>query len=269
MLRSSKEIEGCAIGANDGQVGCVTDFYFDDQAWIVRYLVVATGLRLAGRKVLISPVAIDRTQWLRKVLSVSITIEQVRGSPDIDAEKPVSRRHEMQLVDHYRYPPYWGGVGMWGPASNPSMMPGAAAYEWSAKQYTQAPSEHELAAERVPEEGDPHLRSCNAVVKSHLHALDGDIGHLRGLLVDDETWAIRYLIADTSNWWLGHQVLIVPQWIDSVSWSESRVFVNLTRRAIQEAPPYDESVPLDRTRETELFEYYGRSAYRADDENRP
>jgi len=37
------------------------------------------------------------------------------------------------------------------------------------------------------QDDDPHLRSCNAVLKFHIEASDGDIGHVSDLLVDDET----------------------------------------------------------------------------------
>jgi hypothetical protein len=40
MLRSIKDLEDCTIGAADGIIGRVRDFYFDDEAWVIRYLVV-------------------------------------------------------------------------------------------------------------------------------------------------------------------------------------------------------------------------------------
>ena len=60
MLRSIKDLEGYAVGATDGTIGHVEDFYFDDRAWVVRYLVVEAGAWLSSRKVLISPIAIGR-----------------------------------------------------------------------------------------------------------------------------------------------------------------------------------------------------------------
>jgi len=95
----------------------------------------------------------------------------------------------------------------------------------------------------------------------HIHATDGDIGHVRGVLVDEETWAVRYMIVDASNWWLGHHVLIAPQWIQAVSWSEETVSVLLTRQAIKEAPPYDPSRRLDREEELEIYKHYQRTGY--------
>jgi hypothetical protein len=101
----------------------------------------------------------------------------------------------------------------------------------------------------------------------HIEATDGDIGHVQSLLVDEETWAIRYMVVGTSNWWLGHQVLIAPQWIREVRWADSTVSVALTRQAVKEAPQYDASVPLDRARELDLYKHHGRPGYWADEVN--
>ncbi len=256
MLRNSKDLEGCAIGATDGTIGEVKDLYFDDEAWIIRYLVVSTGTWLANRKVLISPFALSQPQWALKLLRASLTKEQVKNSPDIDTDKPVSRQHEAQYLKYYRYPAYWGGAAAWGVGPSPNLMPMGAEYDWPADSYGQQ-AEHDGAEAKQHQGDDPHLRSCNAVLKYHIHASDGYLGHVAGLLVDDETWAIRYLVVDTSNWWLGHQVLVAPQWIRDVNWFSSNVSVDLSRKTLKDAPPYDAGSGLDRQQEITLFEYYG------------
>ena len=108
---------------------------------------------------------------------------------------------------------------------------------------------------------DPHLRSGNAVMRYYVHASDGDIGHVQGFLVDEKSWAIRYIIVNTSNWWLGHQVIIAPQWIDDVNWAESTVSVDLTRQAVKDAPPYDPTELLSREQEAGIHNHYGRAGY--------
>ncbi|MDP2027786.1 PRC-barrel domain-containing protein [Sulfuriferula sp.] len=237
MLRSMNDLEGYAIRATDGTIGHVKDFYFDDQAWIIRYLVVDTGTWLSSRKVLISPIAIGHPDWAEKVLPVSITKEQVKNSPDIDTEKPVSRQHEIDYFGYYGYPFYWGGAGIWGGGLYPDMMmPDYVGFE-SIPHDEDREGEGADAAQH--QHDDPHLRSCKAVMDYHIEATDGDIGHVQGMLVDEETWAIQYLIVNTSNWWLGHQVLIAPQWIQDVSWSDATVSLNLTRQAVKEAPLYN------------------------------
>lgn len=108
---------------------------------------------------------------------------------------------------------------------------------------------------------DPHLRSFNAMAGYHIHASDGDIGHIAGMLIDDKTWAVRYLVVDTSNWWLGHQVLIAPQWIDTVNWFDKAVTVSVTRQTVKDAPVYDAQAAMSREAEDRLYQHYGRAGY--------
>ncbi len=267
MLRNQQDLEGFAIGASDGHVGHVKDLYFDDDAWVVRYLVVETGAWLASRKVLISPMSIHDPDWLGRVLPVSITMAQVKDSPDIDTDKPVSRQHEMQYLGYYAYPNYWGGAGLWGGGMTPYTMlsgwPGYVGYGYGDTSAVRR--EAQEAALRVEEarhrDDDLHLQSCKAVIGYHIEASDGEIGHVEGLLMDEETWAIRYIVVNTSNWWLGHQVLISPRWIKDLRWPDRTVTVDLTREAIRTAPPYDAAMTVTREFESRLHEHYGRRAY--------
>lgn len=54
MLYNSKNLYGYKLSASDGEIGQVKDFYFDDQSWLVRYVVADTGTWLTGRQVLLS-----------------------------------------------------------------------------------------------------------------------------------------------------------------------------------------------------------------------
>jgi sporulation protein YlmC with PRC-barrel domain len=267
MLHSMKDLEGFAIRATDGTVGHVKDFYFDDKSWAVRYLVVETGSWLSSRKVLISPIAVDHPDWGGRVMPVSITREQVKNSPDIDTDKPVSRQHEMQYLGYYGYPYYWAGNGLWGEGAYPGMLLMGLGEGGSDAAYRHAQAEDSRAntADEERRNADPHLRSCNALMTYHVEASDGGIGHVQGLLLDDDTWAIRYFVVDTSNWWLGHQVLVAPRWIHDISWADSTVSVNLTQQAVKDAPPYNSAVPLHRDQEMGLHRHHGRAGYWAEE----
>lgn len=94
-----------------------------------------------------------------------------------------------------------------------------------------------------------------------MEAIDGELGHVQGLLVDEDSWAIRYLVVKTSNWWLGHDVLVAPQWIKRVSWADRTVAVDLTRDTLKQAPRYDPAVPLSRKMEIAVFKHFGRAGY--------
>ena len=254
MLRSVKELRGYTIGASDGDIGQVDDLYFDDEAWVMRYLAVDTGTWLSSRRVLISPISLGRPDWMAQRLPVVLTRERVRNSPDIDTHKPVSRQHEADYLRYYGYPYYWGGMGMWGMGAYPGHLTLASAVQADMDaRSAEASASHEA--------DDSHLRSCNAVTGHHIEATDGEIGHVEDFLLDDETWAIRYLVVDTSNWWLGHKVLVAPRWISAVSWLDGKVSVNVTRQAVKDAPPYDAVAHLDRQQEMGLHEHYGRPGY--------
>lgn len=262
MLINVEDLEGYAVAATDGVIGHVKDLYFDDEGWTVRYFVVDAGGWLSSRKVLISPFAVGKPSASERVLPVSLTREKVKNSPDIDTDKPVSRQHEIDYLGYYGYPSYWGGAGAWGDVFYPGAMlsgwgdVGARSGSIGPSTATSPPvgTQHEPHA-------DSHLRSSQAVKGYHVHASDGDIGHVEGMFVDDETWAVRYLVVNTSNWWLGHKVLIAPKWIDSVNWPDASVSVDLTRQAVKDSPLYMATAPLDRTQETELYEHYGRRSY--------
>jgi hypothetical protein len=242
MLHSTKELETYSIQATDGAIGTIKDFYFDDEAWTVRYLVVDTRVWLPDRRVLISPMSMDGSRPIARAFPLSISKEQVRNSPNIDTHRPVSRQHEISYLGYYGYPYYWGGSGVWGQFAYPGMLAGSA-YGMSNSEYRRVRASAERTASEAEErrlrDEDPHLRSCGAVNHYHVHATDGDIGHVDGLLIDEDSWAIRSLIVNTSNWWLGHQVLVAPDQIGEVSWSYEKVTTRLSRQAIKDAPTYE------------------------------
>ena len=88
MLRNVTHLKGFAIRATDGEIGTVEQFYFDDETWAIRYLVVNTGGWLPGRLVLVSPIALRQAEWQSERLDVALTKKQIEDSPRIDTHKP-------------------------------------------------------------------------------------------------------------------------------------------------------------------------------------
>ena len=263
MLQNIKELYGHKLAALDGDIGHVKDFYFDDEAWVIRYVIVDTGTWLSSRKVLISPISIGQPDWEQKVLPVSITKQQVKNSPDIDTRKPVSRQHEMGYLSYYGYQNYWGGAGLWGEVPYPSkMMPGYSSTP-ADRRPAQPKAEKAAALQEMPQhrDEDPHLRSCKEMIGYHIQATDGEIGHVQGLLVDEQTWAIRFLVVDTNNWWLDHWVLVAPQWIKKLSWSDTTVSLDLTRHDVKNSPEYDSADEPERKQELGIYKHHGRPVH--------
>ena len=255
MLRSMTDLKGFTIGATDGDMGHVEAFYFDDTSFTVRHLVVKTAGWLSDRKVLVSPIALRDVDWDGRRINVALSKSQVEQSPPIDAEEPVSRQQEVEYYGYYGYPFYWAGP-----------------YLWGAYQYPVPPTDarSSLEEERPASwsertDGDPHLRNSGNVIGYHIAATDGDIGHVEDFLVDDTTWAIRYMVVDTSNWWFGKKVLVSPGWVAGVDWNDSKLHVDMTREQIKNAPEYDPSELPRREYEMRLYDYYGRPGYWKDE----
>ena len=251
MLTKTTHLKGVAIRATDGELGTVDQLYFDDETWAIRYLTVDTAGWLGGRQVLISPISVVQTDWQARRLDVALTKKQVENSPDIATHQPVSRQHEAAYLSYYGYPDYWGGPYLWGPALYPAALASISA----------ASTEEATAARIRRESTDSHLRSTEAVTGYYIGAADGEIGHVDGFVVDDEAWAIRYIEVATRNWWPGKKVLVSPAGIERVSWSDSMVYVGLSREAIQNGPEYVESMPITREYENRLYFHYGRPPY--------
>lgn len=244
MLRKSKTLNDYQLNAKDGEIGAVKEFYFDDHYWTIRYLVAETGGWLMGRQVLISPHALGIVDTLARTIEIALTKKQIEESPSLDSDKPVSRQFEQNYYSYYGWPMYWAGPYMWG-----------------AYPYIPYQPEPLKDVKREEESWDPNLRSTHAVNSYHIQAEDGEIGHVVDFIIDDVTWAIRYLVVDTRNWWPGKKVLISPQWIKSINWSESKVFVQLTREAVRQSQEYTDELILSREYEVGLHGHYRREGY--------
>src|SRR5450759_963428 len=229
MLRSVKQLIGDKLGASDGEIGHVKDFYFDDQNWAVRYLVAGTGSWLPGRQVLISPHAFGSLHQAGKILRVNLTRKQIEDSPSIESHKPLSRQYEEEYYRYYGWPYYWQGNGLWG-------MSGFPILELPPKPLPRAPAS---ASGPQSERADAHLRSTQAVNGYHLQASDGAIGHVCDFMMDDKSWAIRQLVIKTGHRLSGKDVLIPTKDVDRISYEESTVFVSLTMEAVEQSPAPD------------------------------
>ena len=229
MLRSIKKLYGDRLGASDGDIGHVKDFYFDDQNWAVRYLVADTGTWLTSRLVLISPHAFGGLSQDGKVLCANLTRKQIEASPSIEWHKPVSRQYEEEYYQYYGWPFYWQGDGLWG-------MSGFPILELPAKSL---PNEKPVAIEPRHKRADAHLRSTQAVKGYHLEASDGIVGHVCDFMMDDKSWAIGQLVVKTGHRFTGKEVLIPVSKVARISYEDSKVFVTLTKEAVEQSPVHD------------------------------
>ncbi|TLS38072.1 PRC-barrel domain-containing protein [Pseudalkalibacillus caeni] len=253
MLLSEKELHGFSIDTTDDELGEAKEFYFDDKDWTVRYAVIDTHKWLPGKKVLISPYSIEKIRREEQKLHVDLSTDQVKNSPEIDTEQPVSRQHEGELNNYYGWPYYWAGTGLWGATAYPRPAPAAEAFDRDER----SPDEEEEIRERQ----DTHLRSTKEVSEYHIEATDDEFGHVDDFIIDDESWKIRYLVIDTKNWWFGKKVLVSPEWITDINWDQRVIKVDLDEETIKNGPEYNPNQPLSRRFEEDVHEHYGKQKY--------
>jgi hypothetical protein len=211
MLRSIKTLQDYKVLASDGDLGALEEFYFDSKDWTVRYLVINTGQWLAGRKLLISTPTVDQLNEETQTVLLALPRAVVENSPNIDLDQPISRDHETDLHHYYKWPFYW--------------------------------PEDEATEEQVfieQTDDDRRLRRTGEVIGYDIRARDGDIGHVEDFVVDDQTWMINYMIVNTGNWLPGRNVVVSPSYVETVDWSDSRVYMELLRETIEKSPEYDQ-----------------------------
>jgi hypothetical protein len=251
MLRSSKDLFGYVLSAKDDDIGRCKDFLFDDKWWAVRYMVADTGKWLPKRKVLVSPVSLGQPDWSSHRFPIRLTKEQIESGPPLEHDAPLSRQYEQRYMDHFGFPHYWAGGALWGPSQLP-MVPFEPAGAGEAATVSKT---------RTRPIGDGILRSMDEVTGYHIQATDDDVGHVEDFIVDDASWAIRYMVVDTRNWLPGRKVIVSPDWVDSVDWATRQVAVSLAKSEIKKSPKYDPATPINREYEAKLYDFYGRPHY--------
>ncbi|MEO7044461.1 MAG: PRC-barrel domain-containing protein [Ferruginibacter sp.] len=231
MQRNIKSLIGCSMEATDGDIGEVHEFYFEDNTWLIRYFVIKTGNWFLNRKVLISPYALLKKDKETCILPVNLTKEQIRTSPDIDTDKPVSRQQDLALYGHYAWQRY-GGSGFYAGGSEAVMNDAPIIDE---KILTEADANDKRS------DDDLHLRSTKAITDYHIHAVDGDFGHITDFIVDDSNWKIMFLVVDSHNWFGGKKYLVETDAVKEIQWDNSKVILNITKAGIEEGSLFDES----------------------------
>ncbi|MBU1196732.1 MAG: PRC-barrel domain-containing protein [Proteobacteria bacterium] len=248
MLRSIEQLLGYGLFAKNDDVGKCKDLLFDDRWWTIRYMVADTGNWLVGHQVLVSPHMIVKADWKTRHILLNISKQKLEECPTPLEHETVSREHEKKIFQYFGYPYYWSGPGLWGSEPFPIATDAVLAAQM-----------HEEADSKKENKKENHLRSFKVVKGYDIKALDGEIGHVKDFIVDDKSWALRYVVVDTRNWFPGgKKVLLSLDWARSIDWAESTFEVDLKKEQIENAPEFDPEQPVNVETEVRLYDYYGR-----------
>ena len=230
MLHSIRELCRFRVLATDGKVGRAEDFYLTDPGFAARFVVVQTGRIFPGRRVLVPADYLGVPNGASRVLPIVLTKSELERCAASGTIEPVSRQQELLVEDRYGGADHRRGGG-----------PVAAAHGIVSHQALEmAAAKAAPESEPSPEHETPRLRSSQEVIGYQLEARDGPLGAVEDFLIDDQNWAIQYMVVDSKDWRSSNpRVLLAPNWIQHISWAESRVHVLLTRDKIKAGQRYE------------------------------
>lgn len=218
MKQNLKSLIGFTLTATDGDIGKIKDFYFDDESWSVRYIIVDTGNWLTGRVILLSPEALYLPDRKKNTVSTNLSLDQIEKSPNVNTEKPVSRQQEINLYTYYSWNAYWASSGV--VRYNHMGLP-------------------VIEDELNKKDENKHLRSTNQVIDYNVKANDGDIGDVEDFIVEETNWKIEFIIIDTGKWFTGKKVLLSPDKIKAINWNTGNLVIDSTIKKVKNSPIYD------------------------------
>ncbi len=256
MLFAVTGLLGCPVDAIDGRVGVVKDILFDDESWKIRWMAVDAGVWSPSRNLLIHPSAIDpidvsprrdrmpmMTGPETPVVSVRLTKQKIEAGPETGEDEPITNEMEVRLYQYYGWDPSWGATFFHAEAASARASPA-------------------LKVESEPSDGqDPRLESVIAIKGCHVHATDGDLGHVENLLADDVNWDIRYLVVATRDWLPGKHVKLAPFAVEGIDREGRRVNVNVTRDEVKSSPEWDPIAMADELAEQRYHQHFGWPGY--------
>ena len=193
MLRREEELYGFALQGPDGTIGRIQDFYFDEQTWKIRYLLLKTSDWPIQRQVFVAPSVLESCFWERRSYSALLTKKQVEKSPDVGLGSHLSCNHFAKLDQYYG----------WSPC---------------------VPNELALLGQK---EGYPILSSIRGLLGYSVDVGGTEIGPVEDLLIDDSDWRIRYLAVTTGEWSRGQRRLVRREWIENISRPERKIYAHV------------------------------------------
>jgi len=219
----------------DGDIDTLRIFSWTNERWIVRYLVVENGGFFSGRRCS-SRHFLPASGRLTRRFHLALTRTKIKNSQVWTSTSRLAAAG-VDLFGYYELSVLLGIPGLWGMAPTP------LAGGWRADRCLPSPS---------PPNRGHHLRSAKEMRGYHIEGTDAAIGHVDDFIIDDETWAVRYLVIDTRNWWLDKKVLLAPHWTNRSVGQKRRSSSTSLDNSIRTAPSGTRPHPSPRVRSTSV-----------------
>lgn len=251
MLRCTKEMIGYEVKGFDDKIGKVDDFLFMDTDFNIRYLVVNIGPIFLGRKVLISPEALGEPDWISKQFPVNLTAQEIKDSPDIKTDRPISEMDLDRLHNYYRWPKYWTplNTGVSTPVKSKRIDP------------ERLTNTIRLSIQKQRQLNGPKLRSVDEIIGYRVKAKDGIAGNVDDVIIDDRTWKLHYVVVNTGSIFNHKKVLLASDWINMFKHQKSELQVDMPVKIIEDSPEFDPNTPMTHRNEEVYYDFHGKPYY--------
>ena len=202
MLISFKEVVGYRIKATDGKIGRVADFYVDQRAWTVNHIVVDLCTWIPGPLVLLPPSVARHPEQKNRVLPVSLSVEEVDGSPSTESDLPPSIRKK---------PGFWQTFALGPRVCHTIGMPPVTIHSQAEEQAISV---------------NPNLQSLKGILGYKVVHEDEKLGKTCDFILKTKGWLVQKMIITTGRWPLGEKNMIPTEGIGSINNLGRKVGVN-------------------------------------------
>jgi len=207
MLRSLRSILEFQVHGTDGYLGKLRDFHFDADTGRLKYAVASVGFHYPWRSILIPAAELGVPDGANCLVRVEKTCAELRRYPAIAADPPICYQIQEQ---------------------------GANYYAWAA-QWTPFSGQPEPDPVFRPVPGSTR-QSLRHLLGSKIETTDGEAGVLYDLFIDPDTLCIRAIGTRAG---LGKRVLVLTEFIRSISCDRRAIVLEIDRAGLVSAPEFD------------------------------
>lgn len=243
MLRGIRSAIGNVLKTDDGITGRITDFYFDNHNWVVRYIAVEiTGQKKSKYMLISNRDIVGKPDWEKGELKVRLSRKMVENCPDINMNRTVLRGEEKKLGEFFGWPAYWEkAVGY-------DRVPVPAAVI------------NKGALSRNPDE-EAQLLSFMKIMGSFMHAKDGAIGRVEDFIVDARHWSISYMAVRRDVSFFKKTLIIALNWITDMDRESREMTSELSLKQVETVPDCGFTGTISRDYENKLYKHYHMQKY--------
>ncbi|ADU29811.1 PRC-barrel domain-containing protein [Evansella cellulosilytica] len=245
LLHFNAWLASYSVFGKSGELGKVSNAFFDEEHWTVRFLEVKSGHIFNRDKLYVSPASITYIDHETGGIHVNLTKDEAEKAPLTGEEEKITRKHEHELLLYYGLHPYWHGGGTWGNGA------------LTARELQKLEENHELVENEQIDSGEENaVHDAKDVIGYEVSTINEQFGKVIDLLIEEETYTIKYFVVDLRKFLPGKKVLLPTDVIRNVNWVTRQMEIEVSKEQVEQAPEYLSNVKMTLERQREIDRFY-------------